>query len=99
MGSSIRRRSPGTRKPTGVSRGSTRRWEEFYKAAFRKKLYKTIEEIQADLDAFMEWYNSERTNHGRYCQGRTPMQTFLDGMELCQKHVYENPVEEKEVMM
>lgn len=27
--------------------------EEFYKVAFRKKLYKTIEEIQADLDAFM----------------------------------------------
>ncbi len=73
--------------------------EEFYKVAFRKKLYKTIEEIQADLDAFMAWYNAERTNHGRYCQGRTPLQTFMDGLELYQRYVYENPVEEKEVMM
>ena len=45
----------------------------------------------------MAWYNAERTNQGRYCQGRTPLQTFLDGMELYQKYVYENPVEEKEV--
>lgn len=67
---------------------------EFYEVAFRKKLYKTIEDIQADLDEFMAWYNSERTNQGRYCQGRTPMQTFVDGLDLYQKYVYEE-VEEK----
>ena len=27
--------------------------EEFYKVAFRKKLYSSLEEIQADLDEFM----------------------------------------------
>ena len=58
--------------------------DEFYRVAFRKKLYQTIEEIQADLDAFMEQYNIERTN-----QGRTPFKTFLEGLELYQKHVYE----------
>lgn len=63
--------------------------EEFYKVAFRKKLYRSIEEIQADLDEFMAWYNTERTNQGRYCQGRTPMQTFLEGLDLYQKYVYE----------
>jgi len=63
--------------------------DEFYSVAFRKKLYTTIEEIQADLDEFMMYYNNQRTNQGRYCQGRTPMQTFLDGRELYQKHVYE----------
>lgn len=68
--------------------------EEFYKVAFRKKLYRSIEEIQADLDEFMRWYNIERTNQGRYCQGRTPMQTFIDGLPLYQKYVYEE-VEEK----
>ncbi len=62
---------------------------EFYQVAFRKKLYHTIEEIQADLDTFMEQYNTERTNQGRYCQGRTPFQTFLEGLELYQQHVYE----------
>lgn len=73
--------------------------EEFFKIAFRKKLYKSLEEIQADLDTFMAWYNAERTNQGRYCQGRTPLQTFLDGLDLYQQYVFENPVEEMEVMM
>lgn len=62
---------------------------EFYQVAFRKKLYHTLEEIQADLDAFMDYYNTQRTNQGRYCQGRTPLQTFLEGLELYKKHVYE----------
>jgi transposase InsO family protein len=69
--------------------------EEFYKVAFRKKLYRSMEEIQADLDEYMAWYNRERTNQGRYCQGRTPMETFLEGLELYQKYVYEE-VDEKE---
>lgn len=37
----------------------------------------------------MEQYNTERTNQGRYCQGRTPLQTFMDGLNLYQRHVYE----------
>jgi transposase InsO family protein len=64
--------------------------EEFYKVAFRKKLYRTIEEIQADLDEFMAWYNNERTNQGRYCQGRTPVQTLVDGLALYNEFVYDN---------
>ena len=69
--------------------------EKFYKVAFRKKLYQSLEETQADLDVFMAWYSGERANQGRYRQGRTPRHTFLDGLELYQKYVYENPVEEK----
>jgi transposase InsO family protein len=64
--------------------------EEFYRVAFRKKLYRTIEEIQADLDEFMAWYNNERTNQGRYCQGRTPVQTLIDGLALYNEFVYDN---------
>ena len=64
--------------------------EEFYKVAFRKKLYRTIEEIQADLDEFMAWYNTDRTNQGRYCQGRTPIQTLIDGLALYNELVYDN---------
>jgi transposase InsO family protein len=63
--------------------------DEFYKVAFRKKLYRSLEEIQADLDEFMVWYNGERTNQGRYCQGRTPMQTFIDGLPLYQRYVFD----------
>jgi transposase InsO family protein len=66
--------------------------EEFYKVAFRKKLYSSLEEIQADLDEFMTWYNNARTNQGRYCQGRTPTQTFIEGLELYQQYVYDKEV-------
>ena len=69
---------------------------EFYKVAFRKKIYTTLEEIQIDLNGFMENYNNERTNQGKYCQGITPMKTFMDGMPLYQKYVIENYLDENQ---
>lgn len=63
--------------------------EEFYKVAFRKKLYRSHEEVQEDLDTFMVWYNTERTNQGRYCKGRTPLQTLTDGLALYDQYVYD----------
>jgi len=71
--------------------------DEFYEVAFRKKLYRTLDEIQTDLDEFMKDYNEERTNQGKYCQGRTPLQTFLDGLELYRRFVYEETVAEEDV--
>lgn len=62
--------------------------EEFYAVAFRKKLYTSLGEIQVDLDTFIERYNSERTNQGKNCKGRTPLETFLDGLKLNEKFVY-----------
>jgi len=64
--------------------------DEFYKVAFRKTLYRTLDEIQEDLDKFMNKYNTDRTNQGKNCQGRTPMHTFEAGLELCEKYVQEN---------
>jgi transposase InsO family protein len=55
---------------------------EFYASAFRRKLYHSIEEIQADVDAWMESYNAERTHSGKYCYGKTPMQTFIESAKL-----------------
>ena len=52
--------------------------QEFYQVALRKKLYHAIEELQADLDDWMRHYNTERTHQGRWCYGKTPMQTFVD---------------------
>lgn len=68
--------------------------DEFYQVMFRKKVYTTLEEIQMDLDEFIRDYNTNRTNQGKHCQGRTPMQTFADGLELCRKYVYDQEVEE-----
>jgi len=51
---------------------------EFYRIAFRKKLYASIEDLQNDLDLWVRSYNEERPHQGRWCFGKTPMQTFLD---------------------
>src|ERR1700754_761376 len=59
--------------------------EEFYAIAFRKKLYESIEDLQADLDAWVEEYNKERPHSGRYCYGKTPYQTFLDSKYLAKE--------------
>lgn len=53
---------------------------EFYKVAFRKKIYSSLEELQRDLDEWLVDYNNKRTHQGKRCQGRTPMETFMDGM-------------------
>lgn len=51
--------------------------EEFYAIAFRKKLYTSLEELQADLDEWLDYYNNQRPHCGRYCFGKTPMETFI----------------------
>jgi transposase InsO family protein len=56
--------------------------DEFYRVAFRKKVYDTVEMLQADLDAWMTGYNERRTHQGRWCFGKTPMQTFLDSADV-----------------
>jgi transposase InsO family protein len=63
--------------------------DEFYQVAFRKKMYTTLKEIQADLDEFLHRYNTRRTNQGKHCKGRTPMDTFTDGLELCRSYIHD----------
>ena len=58
---------------------------EFYRVAFRRKLYTTLEELQADLDAWLREYNEERPHQGRWCFGKTPMQTFKDSLALAKE--------------
>src|ERR687888_2365165 len=55
---------------------------EFYRVAFRKKVYRSIDQLQADLDAWIKEYNEVRPHQGRWCFGKTPMQTFLDAMPM-----------------
>ena len=56
--------------------------DEFYSVAFRKKLYSSLEQLQTDLDTWLEEYNEQRPHSGKYCFGKTPMQTFLDSRYL-----------------
>jgi transposase InsO family protein len=58
--------------------------QEFYQVTFRKKVYNSLEQLQKDLDEWIDNYNRERTHSGKYCFGKTPMQTFLDSIPLAQ---------------
>src|SRR4051795_7231557 len=56
--------------------------DEFYSVAFRKRLYTTLEDLQGDVDAWLREYNEQRPHSGKFCFGKTPLQTFLDSRHL-----------------
>ena len=58
---------------------------EFYRVAFRKKVYRSIDELQTDLDLWVRDFNEQRPHQGRWCFGKTPMQTFLDAMPIAKE--------------
>jgi len=64
--------------------------EEFYATAFRKKLYQGLDELQADLHDWLREYNLTRTHSGKYCYGKTPMQTFLDSAHLAREKMLDS---------
>jgi len=59
--------------------------DECYSILFRKKLYSSLEDIQIDVDVWMESYNKDRPHSGKYCYGKTPMQTFLEAKHLAKE--------------
>lgn len=56
--------------------------QEFYQSAFRRKIFGSLDELQSDLDKWLDYYNNERTHQGKQCCGRTPMETLLDGKSI-----------------
>ena len=67
--------------------------QEFYQVAFRKKIYKTLEALQADLDLWIKDYNEQRPHSGKYCFGKTPMQTFVDSIQMANEKVLDRTVQ------
>ena len=55
---------------------------EFYDIAFRKKVYRSIEELQSDVNEWLKNYNELRPHSGSRCYGKTPMRTFMDAKSL-----------------
>ncbi|WP_390890870.1 hypothetical protein [Emticicia fluvialis] len=45
-------------------------------------MYHSLSELQKDLDSWLNHYNTQRTQTGKYCIGKTPMQTFIDSLQL-----------------
>jgi hypothetical protein len=60
---------------------------EFDCVTFRKKIYRTLEELQVDLDAWIEEYDQPRSHQGRWCDGKTPMHTFMDRVSLAKEKI------------
>ena len=58
---------------------------EFYRVALRKKVYRSIAELQADLDDWTREYNEARPHQGRWCFGKTPMQTLRDATPIAKE--------------
>ena len=56
--------------------------QEFYQVVFRKTLFESIEQLQKDLDEWIDTYNNDRSHQGKICEGRTPLQTLEDGKKI-----------------
>lgn len=65
--------------------------EEFYDIAFRKKLYTSLDELQIDLEEYLRKYNNERPHSGKYCYGKTPMQTFRESLKIAKEKNLSQP--------
>jgi len=51
--------------------------EEFYQVALRKKRYFNPQDLQDDLDAFIEFYNFKRPHQGYRLKGSMPAELFI----------------------
>ena len=55
--------------------------DKFYRVAFRKRIYRSIDELQADLDAWIATYNEQWPHQGRCALARRrckpPLTHFL----------------------
>ena len=72
-------------KQTHPRDSNERRVHRFYRVAIRKRIYGSIAALQDDLDEWIRSYNEDRPHQGRWCFGKTPMQTFLDAIPLAQE--------------
>lgn len=46
----------------------------------------------------MRYYNNERTHSGKYCYGKTPMQTFMDSKLIAKEKLLENVMQQQNTL-
>lgn len=63
-------------------KGVGRIYQQTFVDTYANKIYTTMEELQIDLEAWIDSYNHECTHQGKVCFGRTPMATFEDGKQI-----------------
>jgi transposase InsO family protein len=64
--------------------------DEFYSVAFRRKLYRNLDELQTDVDEWIKEYNETRPHSGKYCFGKTPSETFRDSKHLADEKMIDS---------
>lgn len=69
---------------------------ECYDILFRKNLYRSLEDLQRDVDQWLEQYNKFRPHSGKFCYGKTPYQTFVESKGLAQEKKLCNLLENNE---
>jgi len=51
--------------------------QEFYQVKFRQKIYHTLQQLQDDLDEYIDEYNFQRPNQGIRTKGKVPGELYL----------------------
>jgi transposase InsO family protein len=51
--------------------------QEFYQVKFRKNIYQTLQQLQDDLDVYIDKYNFQRPNQGKRTKGKVPGELYL----------------------
>ena len=59
--------------------------DEFFRKAFREKLYESVDHLQRDLDEWLIYYNRERPHQGYRNMGRRPIDGIEDYLETVRK--------------
>ena len=79
----IEHRTPKVRSPRTngfVERMNHTLLDEHFRIKGREKWYESVEEIQADLDAFIEFYNLKHSHQGYRLKGKTPAQALREAL-------------------
>ncbi|BBT95083.1 hypothetical protein WP8W19C03_17770 [Aeromonas veronii] len=61
--------------------------DEHFRIKGRTTWYESVEQMQTDLDSYLEHYNTERPHQGRMMEGQTPYSMFKKGLKLIPKEV------------
>ena len=54
--------------------------DEHFRVAGRTTFYESVDQMQNDLDVYLNYYNTQRARQGRNMDGRTPYQVFTQGI-------------------
>ncbi|MBI4852426.1 MAG: hypothetical protein HY819_11585 [Acidobacteria bacterium] len=52
-------------------------------AVASKKIYNTLDALQADVDVWLDFYNKEHPHSGKFCYGKIPWQNLVRFKTYC----------------